>query len=53
MGTFERFGADSSEKITYNIYREAFNATKAHSQAVGPEMFEDDEIPFNSSGVSA
>ena len=46
-GMFAQFGADSSDKITYEIYREVLNAIK--NPAGGPESFEGsehDDVPF-------
>lgn len=49
-GIFSQYGADTSEKITYDIYLNVFDALKEASKPqqenlLGPESF-DDDIPF-------
>ena len=48
-GLFAQFGADSSDKITYEIYLDVFKAIKSPGGEAGPESFEGDpldDIPF-------
>jgi hypothetical protein len=53
-GLFEQFGAPTSEEITYDIYKAVFNAIKSPvGEPEGPELFVDDEIPFEASGAIA
>jgi hypothetical protein len=53
-GLFKQFGAPTSEEITYDIYKAVFNAIKSPvGEPEGPELFVDDEIPFEASGAIA
>ncbi len=45
-GIFAHYGADSSDKITYEIYLKVFNEISIPQGEQGPESFNDDEIPF-------
>jgi hypothetical protein len=46
-GLFAQFGADSSDKITYEIYKQVFDSIKNPvNETSGPEDFIDDDIPF-------
>nr|WP_321298383.1 ERF family protein [uncultured Sphaerochaeta sp.] len=48
-GLFAQFGADSSDKITYEIYLDVFKAIKSPGGEAGPESFEGDpldDVPF-------
>jgi hypothetical protein len=45
-GIFEQYGADTSDKITFDIYMKVFNSITGKKAEEGPEGFSDDEIPF-------
>jgi hypothetical protein len=45
-GIFEQYGADSSDKITFDIYMKVFNSITGVNSELGSESFIDDNIPF-------